>query len=170
MVGGEVPGWALKYIMLLSVQQDNKAWLFLLEEESENLRLFSKLQKQIRHRKGLTGTQQGHQDLVLVAEQTHTYSSTHGTAGFSGSVGWKGPHLFSFQAKWVQCFTNPPLYNQVHCYLFCWQLLVLLACQRKAKTTRSIHWANGMRREDSLKTKTDWVAFSWEAQEPYNKG
>lgn len=47
VVGGEMPGWASKYIMWLSVQQDNRAQLFVLEEESEILKkLFSKLQKQ----------------------------------------------------------------------------------------------------------------------------
>lgn len=35
VVGGEVPGWASKYIMRLSVQQDNRAQLFVLEEEEE---------------------------------------------------------------------------------------------------------------------------------------
>lgn len=114
-----------------------------------------KLQKQKWHKRG-PGPGHKMDTKILLSFRTAThlfqYSLHNWLLWFSGL---KEPHLFSFQAKWVQCFTSLPLYNQVHCYLFCWQLLVLLACQRKAKTTRSSHLANGTGRKDGLKTKTD---------------
>lgn len=69
----------------------------------------------------------------------------------------------AFQAKRVQCFTSLSLYNQLSCYLFYWQALGLLACQRKGKTAVQQSWKPllGRRRGRKDALKQNWMSCFW---------
>lgn len=103
-----------------------------------------------------------------VAAQPHTYSTARCTMGLSDRSLEKRPHVFGL-SKLNGCTVLPvyPCIIKVHCYLFYWQLPILRACQRKAKTaarqSRKTTLVRRRGRSAGLKTKRERVAFGWEA-------
>lgn len=103
-----------------------------------------------------------------VAAQPHTYSTARCTMGLSDRSLEKRPHVFGL-SKLNGCTVLPvyPCIIKVHCYLFYWQLPILRACQKKAKTaaqqSRKTTLVKRRGRNAGLKTKRERVAFGWEA-------